>query len=1012
MESAERTRRASSRTPAKACVIILLLTCCPHASALDSSLDINQYAHTAWTIRDGALKSIVTTIAQAPDGYLWLGTELGIVRFDGVRFVPWQPPAGEYLPSTYVTSLLVTRDGRMWIGTRTGLASWKDGRLLRYPEFTSLVLALLEDQEGTVWAGTGVPAGGLCAIRSGAVQCFGQDGRFGRGVESLLEENGNLWAGADNGLWRWKPGVPKNYPMPAPEISGLTRLDGGPLLLATRSGVRQLVGDRTEPYSIRPAGPPPRAERFLRDRDGGLWIATMDQGLWHIHQGRSDRFSRSDGLSGDFIWALFEDREGSIWVATTDGLDRFRDLAIPAITSRQGLSNDSVGAVLPARDGTVWLGTTVGLNRWNKGQITIFRKLEGLPEDSIYGLLEDERGRIWVSTDRGLAYFQDGRFVAVRSVSSPGLEHLVEDRGGSLWIADIREGLIHLLDGEVTEPIPWSAMGHKDSPTALAPDPRRGGIWLGFFEGGVVHFNEGQVRVSYAAPLGLGAGMVAQLQVLSDGSVWAATAGGLSRIQDKHVGTLNARNGLPCDAVHWMMQDNEGSAWLYMPCGLARISRSELDAWTASPDRAIRYTLFDSTDGVRIRANVGGYSPKVAKSPDGRLWFESLSGVSVIDPRHIPINKLPPPVHIQEVKVDGKDWDASHGWRLPALTRDLEIHYTALSLVVPEKVHFKYKLEGHDRDWQDVGNRRQAFYGNLSPRNYRFRVIASNNSGVWNEAGDSLDFSIDPAYYQTTWFRASSVAAFLVLLWGLYRYRLHQISREFAARMGERTRIAGELHDTLLQSFQASLFQMQAARNLFSRRPERAVQTLDEAITMTEGAITEGRDAIQDLRMQPGAHSDLAQLLTATGQDLARSADTNGNPVIFRAAVEGERKDLDPIIQDEAYRIARELLRNAFRHAQARQIEADIRFEDRLLRVLIRDDGKGIEPEVVEAGGRAGHWGLMGMRERAKRIGARLEFWSEPGAGTEVELSIPASIAYAAPRSSRFPLFRRKKANP
>ena len=996
--------------------MIILLACCRCASALDPSLEINQYAHTAWTIRDGALKSIVTTIAQTPDGYLWLGTELGIIRFDGVRFVPWQPPAGEHLPSTYITSLLVTRDGRLWIGTRAGLASWKDGSLLRYPEFTSLILALLEDQEGTVWAGTGVPAGGLCAIRSGAVQCFGQDGSFGRGVGALLEEEGNLWAGGDNGLWRWKPGAPRNYPMPAPEISGLTRLDGGPLLLATRGGVKQLVGDRTEPYAIGAAGPPPRAERFLRDRDGGLWIATMDQGLWHMHQGRSDRFSRSDGLSGDFTWALFEDREGSIWVATADGLDRFRDLAIPAMTSRQGLSSDNVFAVLPARDGSVWLGTNTGLNRWNKGRTRLYRKVDGLPGDSIYGLLEDERGRIWVSTDRGLAYFRDDRFVPVAAVSSPGLEHLADGHDGSIWIADIREGLIHLLGWKVTERMPWSAMGHKDSPTALAYDPGREGIWIGFSEGGVLHFKDGQVRASYAAAERLGAGFVGQVQVLSDGSIWAATAGGLSRIQDKHVATLSARNGLPCDGVHWMMQDDEGSTWLYMPCGLARISRSELDGWIASSDRAITYTLFGSTDGVSIRATPGGYSPRVAKSLDGRLWFETLSGVSIIDPRHLPFNKLSPPVHVEEVRVDGKDWDASHGWRLPALTRDLEIHYTALSLVAPEKVRFRVKLEGHDPDWKDAGNDRKAFYNDLPPSHYRFRVMASNNSGVWNEAGDTLDFSIDPAYYQTTWFRASCVAAFFALLWALYRYRLYQVAQEFNARLeervGERTRIARELHDTLLQSFHGSVLVMQTARNLLSKRPEKAAETLDDAIQMASGAITEGRDAIQDLRFQAPVQSDLAQLLTAAGQDLARSQEATGKQLSFRVAEEGKRRALDPIVQDEAYRIARELLRNAFRHAQASQIEADIRYEDRLLRVLIRDDGKGIEPEVVEAGGRDGHWGLLGMRERAKQIGARLDFWSEAGAGTEVEISIPASIVYVAARSGLFQLFRKKKATP
>jgi signal transduction histidine kinase/ligand-binding sensor domain-containing protein len=978
---------------------------CPYASALDPSLDINQYAHTSWTIRDGTLKSVVTTITQTPDGYLWLGTELGIIRFDGVRFVPWQPPAGENLPSTYIMKLLLARDGRLWIGTRSGLASWKDGKLLRYPELTGLVRALLEDREGTVWAGTGVP-GRLCAIRNGAVECFGQDGSFGRGVGSLLEENGNLWAGADNGLWRWKPGSPKYYPMPLGSMTGLTRVEGGPLLLATLGGVRQLVGDRTEPYPIGAAGPPPRVIAFLRDRDGGLWIATADQGIWHIHKGRSDRFGRFDGLSGDYSAALFEDREGSVWVTTTDGLDRFRDLAVPAITSRQGLSSDIVVSVLPARDGSVWLGTIAGLNRWNNGQVTIYRKRDGLPEDSIHGLLEDERGRIWASTNRGLAYFQDGRFVPVGSVSSPGVEHLVEERGGSLWIADIREGLIHLLGGEVTGRIPWSAMGHKDNPMALAPDPGRGGLWIAFFEGGVLHFNGGQVRAPYAAAQGLGAGWASQLQVLPDGSVWAATAGGLSRIQNKLVVTLSARNGLPCDGVHWMMQDDEGSAWLYMPCGLARITRSELDGWIANPDRAIKYTLFDSADGVRIRANPGGYSPKVAKSPDGRVWFETLGGVSVIDPRHLPVNKLPPPVHVEEVKVDGNPWDASHGWRLPALTRDLEIHYTALSLVAPEKNRFKYKLEGRDSAWKDAGNERKASYTDLPPRNYPFRVIASNNNGVWNETGDSLDFSITPAYYQTAWFRAASVAAFLLMIWGLYRYRLYQMAREFNARLegrvDERLRVARDLHDTLLQSFQGLLLQFQAARNMLRGRAEEVAHVLDTALVDAGQAITEARDTVQNIRSSTVITNELAKAIRVLAEELAgQQREAHGDAAAFSIEVEGAVQELHPILRDEIFRITGEALRNAFRHARARRIEVEIRYDTRKLRVRVRDDGIGIDAKVIEAG-RTGHWGLPGMRERAKAIGGQLEVWSEQNAGTEVELTVPASVAYGMQGGRRF----------
>jgi len=412
---------------------------------------------------------------------------------------------------------------------------------------------------------------------------------------------------------------------------------------------------------------------------------------------------------------------------------------------------------------------------------------------------------------------------------------------------------------------------------------------------------------------------------------------------------------------------------------------------------------------VRIRANVGGYSPKVAKSPDGRLWFESLSGVSVIDPRHIPVNRLPPPVHVEEVKVDGKDWDASHGWRLPALTRDLEIHYTALSLVAPEKNRFKYKLEGRDSDWKDAANERKASYTDLPPRNYRFRVMASNNSGAWNEAGDSLDFSIAPAYYQTTWFRASCVAAFLGLVWALYRYRLHQIAEKFNARLegrvDERLRVARDLHDTLLQNFHGLLLQFQAAVNLLPGRAADARKVLEGAVDDAARAITEARDTVQNLRSSTVATNELAKALRALGEELAaQQAIADGDTTAFAVEVEGTPQDLHPILRDEVYRIAGEALRNAFRHARARRIEVEFRYDARKLRVRVRDDGAGMDASVLQEG-RAGHFGIGGMRERAQSIGGQLEVWSEQGAGTEVELTIPASVAYTGHGGRRFRLF-------
>ena len=994
---------------------LLLLLCGSWAFALNPRLDINQYAHHPWTIREGFFKGAISSIAQTPDGYLWLGTEFGLLRFDGVQSVTWQPPKGERLPSSIVRSLLAARDGRLWIGTAEGLASWRDGKLTHYPKLAGqTVVSLLEDREGTVWAGeSATPNGRLCAISRGSVECSGDDGSFGNGVTSLYgDSTGNLFAAAATGLWRWKPDPPKLFPTPA-LAQALIEGDNGALLVSMRGGIGQLVDGTVGAYALPGGGRQFNPGRMLLDRDGGLWIGTNGQGLLHVHQGKTDLSIQSDGLSGDVIQSLFEDREGDIWVATLDGLDRFRDFAIPTISPKQGLSNAAIGSVLAARDGSVWLGTRDGLNRWNNGETTIYRKRNGLPDDIVESLYQDARGRIWVSTNGGVAHLENGRPVPLSAVPGRFVLTIAGDGAGNLWFSHQSQGLFRLLEGNVVEQIPWArlGLGRKDWALSVLPDSLRGGLWLGFRLGGVAYLKDGQVRESYASRDGLGEGRVEGLQLDQDGALWAAAEGGLSRIKNGRVTTLTSKNGLPCDAVHWVVEDDDQSFWLYMACGLVRIARPELESWATDPKRTVRLAVFDSSDGVRSRAISSGYNPGVSKSADGKLWFLPRGGVSVIDPRHLPFNKLPPPVHIEQITADHKKYETSSNLRLPALTRDLEIEYTALSLVAAEKIRFRVKLEGHDPDWQDAGNNRKKFYNDLRPRNYRFRVMASNNSGVWNEAGASFDFSIAPKYYQTTWFKASSVAAFLGLLWGLYRYRLHQIAQEFNVRLeervNERTRIARELHDTLLQSFQALMIHFQAVDNQLP--PGKGKEALEKVLNRADQAIVEGRDAIQNIRSSTTVTNELSHSVTALGEELAGSHDGGSGPATFRVSVEGTPRDLHPILRDDIYRIAREALRNAFRHAQASLIEADITYGESVLRLWVRDDGKGIDPKHLQVG-RDGHWGLPGMRERAREIGAQLELWSEVGAGTEVELRVPGSIAYeTAGRRGGLRLFRKAK---
>ena len=1018
MKTADRTRS----TVIAACMLVV---CRADGFAQSPSLDVSQYAHASWKNSEGFTEGIIRAIAQTADGYLWLGTEFGLRRFDGVRAVTWQPPAGQQLLSSDIRSLQAARDGRLWIGTFRGLASWKDGKLSHYPELDGQVIeALLEDREGTIWvAGWAPSVGRLCRIQGGNIQCYGEDGRFGSGVTPLYEDRGgNLWAGAMNGLWRWKPGPPTLHPMPDPaqRIYALGESDDGGILIAKHSGLTKLRNGKTEAYPL-PAVLQFQPHRLLRDRNGALWIgALVDSGLLHVHDGQADPFTTANGLSGASVTAIFEDREGSIWVATVGGLDRFREFAITTVSVQQGLSSQGSGSILAARDGSIWLGTSEGLNRWNHGEITVYRHRpqrgvrgasqpasnprtvreisdSGLPEKIAESIFEDHRGQIWVGTQSGVAFLKAGRFAPVASVPYGVVHSITGDGAGNVWMSH-QEGLFHLLEADLVARIPWAELGRKEPATAVLHDARQGGVWLGFRDGGVAYLNDGQIRASYAAADGLGEGMIRSFYPDANGSLWAATDGGVSRIKDGRVLTLTSRNGLPCDIVHWMMEDDAHSVWFYTGCGLVRIARSDLDAWASNPKQTIQAAVFDSADGVSSHRFPGGYSANVAKAADGKLWFLRLGGVGVIDPQHLAFNKVPPPVHIERVTADDKIYDATNGLRLPPRIRNVAIDYTALSFVAPEKVRFRYKLEGQNRNWHEVINDRQVQYTNLPPGHYRFRVLASNNSGVWNETGATLEFSIAPAYYQTRWFQTLEVASAFAAVWVAYRFRVRQVARAYQRRLDERVnermRIARDLHDTLLQSFHGLLLRLQTASYLLLEHPADAKEKLDGAIQHAAKAITEGRDAVQSLRASTVERNDLAAAIRTLGDELASDPGAHP-PASFSVAIEGETRDLHPIARDEIYKVAAEAVRNAYRHAQASRVEVEIHYDNQQFRLRVRDDGRGIDPRVLGGQTIEGHYGLRGMPERAGLIGGKVAVRSEAGAGTEVELSIPARAVYA-----------------
>jgi PAS domain S-box-containing protein len=765
-----------------------LLASPPVARSLEPSLQIGQYAHTSWTIRDGYSLGIVFAMAQTPDGYLWLASEFGLVRFDGLQFARWQPPAGQQLPDKPY-SVLVSRDGTLWIGTFAGLVSWNGTALTRYPEIDRVfVTSLLEDREGTVWVGALASQGRLCSVKKGKAQCDTQNGKLGSFVWSVAEDtSGVLWAAAESGLWRWKPGTPTRHETGGMRLGDLITSADGELLIGMRgAGLRRFADGKLTPIPLQSADDPAKrlpdpdikSNKLLRDRDGGIWIGTDGRGLIHVKDGKADLFAKADGLSGNIACSLFEDREGNIWYSSERGLDRFRALPVTTLSERQGLSSDITKSVIASADGSLWVATGEGVTRWKNGDSSVFGTKHGLPDASAQSLFEDSDGRIWVSTTRGLAYFATDRFVPVDGLPSREVYSMTGDRAGNLWLSG-NAGLSRFQGGRFVENFPWAGLGRQQQAAVAVAEG--GGVWLSFWQdGGVLYFKDGKVRDEYTAAKGLGAGAVAGLRLDPDGAVWASTAdGGLSRIKDGRIITLSTRNGLACNSIHWSIEDDERTLWMYTACGLVRVMRDELAAWIAEPTRKIVTKRWGAADGVTLRAVSPAYfKPPVAKASDGKLWFVAGDGVQVVDPGNLPFNPIPPPAYIERVVADRKAYPVANGLRLPPHVRDVTIEFTALSLVDPHSVNFRYRLEGHDDHWREAVDRRQVSYVNLPPGKFRFAVKAANNSGVWNEEGAQLEFSIAPAFYQRNWFRVACAALFVGLIWSGMQLRLRRLRRE------------------------------------------------------------------------------------------------------------------------------------------------------------------------------------------------------------------------------------------
>ena len=978
--------------------------------AVDPSRRISQYGHTSWRIQDGAFGGEPMAITQTADGYLWIATLAGLVRFDGVRFVSWTPPDGKQLPSSRVFSAMGGSDGSLWIGTAAGLARWKNGSLVNYPETGRYVNAIIEDRQHAVWIALTRGDHPLCQVADVKATCHGPADGISlpyASASALTDDSmGNLWIAGGSVLARWTPRSSTTY-SPAGLASGdvihsiqaLAVTPEGKVWVGTGrpgrgAGLQQLVHGKWNPFVTGGLDTSTlNVSALLVDREKTLWVGTTNEGIYRIRGQEADHFRGANGLSSDSVNGFYEDREGNLWVATSQGIDTFRDLRVLSFSSSQGLSADVVNSVLASRDGSIWIGNQGALDSLRKGHITSIQQNRGLPGSQVTSLFEDRAGQLWVGIDDKLCIYKDGKFVPINKPDGKpvgAVTAITEDVDDNIWAEVVDpDSLVRIRNREVREELTEPQVPRG---VALAGDPG-GGIWLGLLSGGLARYRDRRLEI-FPFEREPGSVPVRQIVLSSDGSVLGATSEGVIGLRNGKFQALDVRNGLPCNPIFSLIWDNRGTLWLPSQCGLVAIGSEELRKWWESSEAVIKVQFFDILDGAR--PSIPPFRPAASRSPDGRLWFANESVLQMIDPAHLTKNPVAPPVHVEGVVGDGKNYLAQEGLRLPPRTRDLEIDYTGLSFVVPQKVRFRYLLEGRDISWQDPGTRRQAFYNDLGPGKYRFRVIACNNDGVWNEHGATLELSIAAAWYQTKWFLGLCVLSGVFLIWALYRLRVQQIHKSlgdrFDERLAERTRMARELHDTFLQTIQGSKF---VADNVLKKSddPERMRRAIEQLSVWLGQANEEGRAALNSLRTSTTQQNDLAEAFKRATDECRLLGSIQ---VSF--SVIGDSKEMHPVVRDEIYRVGYEAIRNARTHSRGSRLEVELKYGHNLA-LQVKDDGIGIDPTIGDHG-KEGHFGLQGMRERVARIGGKLMVVSSADSGTEITVIVPGDIVFREPSAS------------
>jgi len=951
------------------------------ADAVDlHAAGISGYSMMSWTTGDGVFPGPFRAITQDSDGYIWLGISVDLVRFDGARFVRWSEISDEPLGNGgVVTSLCAARDRSLWIGhSPSGVTRLQNRVATEYGDKDGLpggrVIALVEDADGVIWVGT---RGGLARFWQGRWQRIGaSEGLADQdAVLSLLRErHGTIFVATSSGIFALPSGHERfdRVATPSDSVRALSEdLSGVLWITDSLKGYRRLDAGT-------PPGPKPSSAivgfRIMHDRADNLWVATQGQGLFLVRPDRDsvERMTKNEGLTSDVVLSLFEDRQGNVWVGTENGLVRLRETK--GITTA-GMTASGGHEVTSTTDGSVWIGTTEGLYRFSKEGKRLYRTADGLPDNEVTAMPLGPVASLIVGTTQGLARFEGGRFVRLHlSPESAGqsADALAVDRNGALWLCHPERGLLRVA-GDRIESL------HRRTCLSLYADPD-GRLFVGFKDGTAAKF-ENERFTEFTPKDGLPGGSVALISKDNHGVVWFSTTKGLAAFENDRLVRFD-QDGLQAAGISGALDDEFGDMWFSFVSGIVRVSRADIDELLAKRLPQVKYDLFDMSDGLGGQPLFRG-APGATRAADGRLWFVTTTGVSIVDPRELRSNRPPPPVRVESITVNGRESEPVVDASLPPLTSELRIDYTALSFASPQKTRFRYRLHGFDRDWVDVGERRQAIYTNLPPGRYRFSVLANDGGREWAATSADWTFSIQPRFYQTTWFLLLCISAAVSVVWLSWQWRMRQVRMQFSLVSAERTRMAREIHDTLLQSLVGVALKFDVIAQGVERSPEAAKQQLRSLRDDVQLYIREARQSIWDLRSPTLQSSDLIKALRETCESLGGR---NGSRCDLQVIGTPRRAGLRT--EEQILRIAREAVMNAVRHGHAGRISVNLRYSDSSIALIVADDGCGFEVDRRETPS-GGHWGLLDMRERASKSGGRFSVESRPGAGTRVEAVLP-----------------------